>query len=45
MLVGPTGGRNTSNYNILKNAMTDLNDKVYYKVKTWIMNPKAITMG
>jgi dynein heavy chain len=45
MIVGPTGGGKTSNYNVLKSALSDLASKGYYKVKTWILNPKSITMG
>jgi dynein heavy chain len=50
MLVGPTGGGKTSCYRTLQGALSDLADsKKYenysYRVKTWIMNPKSITMG
>jgi dynein heavy chain len=45
MLVGPTGGGKTSNYNILKTALTSLENDGYYKVNTRVLNPKSITMG
>lgn len=45
MLVGPTGGGKTSNYNILKTALSSLVDAGYYKVNTRVLNPKSITMG
>ena len=46
MLVGPTGGGKTSNYNILKNALTDLNDKGYYMVLTMSLreNGKMVSL-
>lgn len=45
MLVGPTGGGKTTNYNILKGSLSDLDNNGYYKVTTWIMNPKNTGTG
>lgn len=46
MLVGPTGGGKTSNYQILGKAMTALhNNGVFRKVHNHILNPKSINMG
>ena len=45
MIVGPSGGGKTRNYQVLKGALSDLETEGYYKVQTWIMNPKSITMG
>lgn len=45
MLVGPTGGAKTSNYNVLAKALTALANNGYYKVHTHVLNPKSITMG
>lgn len=46
MLVGPTGGAKTTNYNILSKSLTALGeDKGFYRVHLHILNPKSITMG
>ena len=48
MLVGPTGGGKTSNYYVLRDAMTALHAQKkpgFYPVHTHILNPKSITMG
>ncbi|CAK83095.1 unnamed protein product (macronuclear) [Paramecium tetraurelia] len=46
MLVGPTGGGKTTNYQILSKSMTKLGEaNGFYKVHTHILNPKSITMG
>eukprot|EP00667_Euglena_gracilis_P000011 EG_transcript_11 len=48
MLVGPTGGGKTSNYNCLKRAQTTLHQRGHKKFSeqwTYICNPKSITMG
>ena len=46
MIVGPAGGGKTSNYNVLKTAISNLaDDKTYFKTTTSIINPKAITHG
>ncbi|XP_071788570.1 dynein axonemal heavy chain 6-like isoform X3 [Asterias amurensis] len=50
MLVGPTGGGKTTTYEILQEALTELHkageDSPYYQpVKTYILNPKAVSMG
>ena len=48
MLVGPTGGGKTNNYNVLKLAMTALNkqgSEQFEKVRTVVLNPKSIEMG
>lgn len=45
MLVGPTGGAKSSNYNVLAKGLTALRDEGFYKVITHVMNPKSITMG
>ena len=46
MLVGPTGGGKTKCYKTLAAAMTKLRESdAYEKVKTFVLNPKAITMG
>jgi dynein heavy chain, axonemal len=47
MLVGPTGGGKTTCYEILQAAMNHLNErgfKDFEKVKTWILNPKCVSM-
>jgi len=44
MLVGPTGGGKTCNLNILKAALSKLENDGYYKVHTHTLNPKSITM-
>lgn len=44
MLVGPSGGGKTSCYQILQNAMKNLNAKGnrdFDKVRTWVLNPKV----
>ncbi|XP_069668946.1 dynein axonemal heavy chain 6 isoform X3 [Periplaneta americana] len=50
MLVGPTGGGKTTVLQVLKNSLTKLYyNKVqhqYYKpVKTYVLNPKSVTLG
>ncbi|XP_054557772.1 dynein axonemal heavy chain 6 isoform X4 [Talpa occidentalis] len=50
MLVGPTGGGKTTVYQILAETLGDLRklgvDKPFYQpVKTFVLNPKSITMG
>eukprot|EP01051_Picozoa_sp_SAG22_P005501 SAG22_NODE_328_length_12271_cov_9.681811_7_plen_513_part_00 len=46
MLVGPAGGGKTCNYKVLQMAMTKLkHEEKFERVKTMILNPKAITMG
>ena len=45
MLVGPSGGGKTANYNVLLKALTSLAKEGYYKVVADILNPKSITMG
>lgn len=46
MLVGPTGGGKTSNYNVLAQAISSLDgkDSKYTKINIEIINPKSITM-
>lgn len=46
MLVGPTGGGKTTNYEILRDTLTRMHEKkassgAYQKVKTWVINPKV----
>uniref|UniRef100_A0A183ADC6 Dynein axonemal heavy chain 3 n=1 Tax=Echinostoma caproni TaxID=27848 RepID=A0A183ADC6_9TREM len=52
MLVGPTGGGKTTVYRVLIKVLTNLHDAglssevpEYQPVKTYVLNPKAITMG
>ncbi|CAH8497721.1 unnamed protein product, partial [Dicrocoelium dendriticum] len=52
MLVGPTGGGKTTVYRILAKVLGNLHDAAlsienpsYQPVKTYVLNPKAITMG
>ncbi|RKP20476.1 dynein heavy chain 6, axonemal, partial [Rozella allomycis CSF55] len=50
MLVGPTGSGKTTNYEILASALTKLkerdpNNPDYQKVRTFVLNPKCITMA
>uniref|UniRef100_A0A8C8RP36 Dynein axonemal heavy chain 6 n=1 Tax=Pelusios castaneus TaxID=367368 RepID=A0A8C8RP36_9SAUR len=50
MLVGPTGGGKTTVYQILAQSLGDLHEAgeanpFYQPVKTYILNPKSITMG
>ena len=45
MLVGPSGGGKTATYNVLKNSLSSLVDRGFYKVNTHVINPKSITMG
>ncbi|XP_063314781.1 dynein axonemal heavy chain 6 [Pelobates fuscus] len=50
MLVGPTGGGKTTVYQILADAITTLykageTHHFYQLVKTYVLNPKSITMG
>lgn len=50
MLVGPTGGGKTTVYTILADALEELHrlghDNPFYQpVKTYVLNPKSVTMG
>ena len=50
MLVGPTGGGKTTVYRILAETLGNLqklgvDNPFYQPVKTYILNPKSITMG
>ncbi|XP_012666455.1 dynein heavy chain 6, axonemal [Otolemur garnettii] len=50
MLVGPTGGGKTTVYQILAETLGDLrklgvDNPFYQPVKTYVLNPKSITMG
>nr|XP_057922299.1 dynein axonemal heavy chain 6 isoform X3 [Doryrhamphus excisus] len=52
MLVGPTGGGKTTVYTILADTLITLynseyrsNNPFYQPVKTYILNPKSVTMG
>ncbi len=48
MLVGPTGGGKTKNYQILAKAITALKgdvNELFQKVKVDVLNPKSITLG
>jgi dynein heavy chain, axonemal len=47
MLVGPTGGGKTKNYQILAKAISALKgtNEIFQHVKYDILNPKSITMG
>ncbi|XP_061882783.1 dynein axonemal heavy chain 6 [Entelurus aequoreus] len=52
MLVGPTGGGKSSVYNVLADALITLynsecrDDNPFYQpVRTYILNPKSVTMG
>ncbi|KAL7403678.1 hypothetical protein ABVT39_003711 [Epinephelus coioides] len=52
MLVGPTGGGKTTVYTILADTLKTLhltghtaNNPFYQHVKTYILNPKSVTMG
>lgn len=45
MLVGPTGGGKTQNYQVLQHALTALSEDGFYKVHTHKLNPKSIKMG
>lgn len=53
MLVGPTGGGKTTVYRILAQTLADLSKMPemadqhadYQPVKTYVLNPKSITMG
>ncbi|XP_044299896.1 dynein axonemal heavy chain 6 isoform X2 [Varanus komodoensis] len=50
MLVGPTGGGKTTVYQVLADTLGSLHEAgeanpFYQPVKTFIMNPKSITMG
>jgi dynein heavy chain len=43
MLVGPAGGGKTSNYTVLKEAFSMLDDGIkYFKTTSFVINPKAI---
>ncbi|KAJ3183889.1 Dynein heavy chain 6, axonemal [Geranomyces variabilis] len=47
MLVGPTGGGKTSCYQVLQEACTRLkerNHEDFQAIKTWVLNPKCISM-
>ncbi|XP_071360020.1 dynein axonemal heavy chain 6 [Trachinotus anak] len=52
MLVGPTGGGKTTVYTILADTLESLhctgdkaNNPFYQPVKTYVLNPKSVTMG
>ena len=46
MIVGPTGGGKTCNYQTLAHAMTQINNlEKFATVHYHIISPKAITMG
>ena len=51
MLVGPTGGGKTTVYRVLAQTLTNLynqgnkDSEAYQPVKTYVLNPKSITMG
>lgn len=51
MLVGPTGGGKTTVYRVLAQTLTNLHSQgnteseAYQPVKTYVLNPKSITMG
>lgn len=47
MLVGPTGGGKTKNYQVLQKSMSSLKKQKdeFFEVHTHILNPKSITMG
>ncbi|XP_061839882.1 dynein axonemal heavy chain 6 isoform X2 [Nerophis lumbriciformis] len=52
MLVGPTGGGKSSVYNVLADALITLynsewrdSNPFYQPVRTYILNPKSVTMG
>ncbi|KAM7393703.1 hypothetical protein PAMP_020556 [Pampus punctatissimus] len=52
MLVGPTGGGKTTVYNILADTLETLHctgnkarNPFYQPVKTYVLNPKSVTMG
>lgn len=50
MLVGPTGGGKTTVYQILAETLGNLQklgieNPFYQPVKTYVLNPKSITMG
>lgn len=52
MLVGPTGGGKTTVYTILADTLEALhctghkdNNPFYQPVKTYVLNPKSVTMG
>ena len=43
MIVGPTGGGKTSNWQILQKSLSDLNDGVkFFTTKSTVINPKAV---
>ncbi|KNC97013.1 uncharacterized protein SPPG_09508 [Spizellomyces punctatus DAOM BR117] len=48
MLVGPTGGGKTTCYQVLQEACTRLQERgdvQFQAIKTWVLNPKCITMN
>ena len=46
MIVGPTGGGKTKNYQVLQQAITELKGQQnFQKVLVDVLNPKSITMG
>ncbi|XP_064174621.1 dynein axonemal heavy chain 6 isoform X1 [Anguilla rostrata] len=50
MLVGPTGGGKTTVYTVLADALEELHrlghqNPFYQPVKTYVLNPKSVTMG
>ena len=49
MIVGPTGGGKTKNYEVLAKAITSLKGQTdidyFQKVRVDVLNPKSITLG
>ena len=46
MLVGPSGGGKTTNYNVLSKSLSSLGEEHgFYKVHLHTLNPKSITLG
>lgn len=52
MLVGPTGGGKTTVYTVLADTLETLhqsvhsaNNSFYQPVRTYVLNPKSVTMG
>ncbi|KAJ3226918.1 Dynein heavy chain 6, axonemal [Clydaea vesicula] len=48
MLVGPTGGGKTTNYEVLQETLNVIHERYpsseFQKVKTWVINPKCVNM-
>ena len=43
MIVGPTGGGKTSNWKILQQSISDLDDgQKYFTTKSTVINPKSV---